>query len=131
MLVHVAFRDRRVTNVEVPNHRRTRSVELINDWAEERTVTRSRAPKNACSVVLGCQPTPFCYCPLSRVTKHVGTNSEPVFPSTPSDVFRNISLSLTTGREKMAFYKFCRKKYIYWHWLVPEDHAKLVKKITV
>ena len=38
-------------------------------------------------------------------------------------MLRTISLSLTTGRVKIAFHEFCCKKT--WRWLATEDHAKL------
>ena len=85
-------------------------------------------------MILGGQPMPFCFYPLSKVTRNCKTSQQPQlwiwhtkqikldFPSTPSGVFRTISLWLTTGREKMAFRDFCCKKRI-WRWLATQDHA--------
>ena len=66
-------------------------------------------------MVLGSQPMPFCFYPLSRVTRKSAptasnTTHETDFPSNPLDVFRTISLSLTNCREKWHFANSVVKK---------------------
>ena len=73
-------------------------------------------------MVLGGQPTPFCFYPLSRVTRNCKTirheqlqiqrtkQIKPDFPSTPSEVLRTITLSLTTGRVKHCFSRILLQK---------------------
>ena len=92
-------------------------------------------------MVLGGQLTPFCFYPLSSVTRNCETHwhqqlrihrapnkVKPDFPSNRSDVFRTISFSLTTSREKK---RLCRKTRLFansvekktWRWLATQNHG--------
>ena len=114
---------RRVTNVEVPNRRRTRSPELIGH-RNALSLSRLKGSQKRMQCGVGMPANAILFLPMAIVKGNQTRRHQHVqrtcfnFPSTPyaSDVFRNISLSLMTGWEKMAFYKFCRKKKIGIGW---------------
>ena len=87
---------------------------LKESFADEETC-RDRYRIDEIRMVLGGQPTPFCFDPLSKVTQNRETRPhqqfrlyrtqqiQPDFPATPSDVLRTILLPCMTGMVKLLF----------------------------
>ena len=80
-------------------------------------------------VVSGGQPTPFCFCPLSRVTRNCGTRRDQQLRLWRTKQIKPLPRRTCFTRSddqqgKNAFREFCCKKK-KWRWLATQDHAKL------
>ena len=92
-VVHVAFRDGLQTSRCQTTGERGRGG---TDWAQERTVTVKGSQKRMqCGV--GMPANAICFCPLSRVTKHVGSNSESVFLPADAHGRKNVATCCNRG----------------------------------